>query len=123
MTDPEVVTGEILPAAGARLTPAEAAERAAWVREMKKSVLVTGVDYGTLPGTSKPVLWKSGAESLLQAAGFGSTMTRVDDQASAVHEGITYRCTVLAGDVVRATCDGYAGYDESRFHYAKGRRA
>ena len=108
MTDLEVVTGE-LSHPPARRTPAEAAAWAGWVREMKQAVLVDQVDYGTIPGTKKPTLWKSGAEALLLAAGYGSTMERLDDTTSQVHEGITYRCTVLDGDRVRATCDGYAG--------------
>ena len=122
MTDLDVVTGE-LSHGPARRTPAEAAAWAGWVREMKRAVLVDQVDYGTIPGTAKPTLWKSGAEALLLAAGYGATMERLDDTASQLHEGITYRCTVLDGDTVRATCDGYAGYDETRFHYPKGRRA
>ena len=123
MTDLDVVTGELVPV-NRRITPAEAAAAAEWVREMKRAVLVEGVDYGTVGDAKKPTLWKSGAEALLTAAGFGFNVTRLDDEASAVHEGVTYRCTVVdATGMVRATCDGYAGYDESRFHYPRERRA
>jgi hypothetical protein len=106
-------TGELLPAlADRRLTPQEAKRRAEWVREMKRAVLVEGVDYGLIPGTPKPVLWKPGAEMLLLAAGFGFTMTRVDDDESRDHQGVTYRCTVLRDGAPAAVCDGYCGTDD-----------
>jgi hypothetical protein len=111
----ESVTGEIVPIGG-QLTPDQAAERAAWVREMRKAVLVEGTDFAKLPGTDKPTLLKPGAEMLLLAAGLGFTMTKVDDSDAREHEGVTYKASVRRGDVIVAECEGFAGYDESRFY-------
>jgi hypothetical protein len=112
----EVVTvsGEIIPM-GAQLTPAQASERAAWVREMRKAVLTEGTDYARLPGTDRPTLLKPGAEMLLMASGLGFTMSKVQ-QGDAGPEGVTYKASVKRGEQVVAECEGFAGYDESRFY-------
>lgn len=112
----DTVTGEIVPMAAARLSPAEARDRAAWVREVTKAALVEGVDFGIIPGTDRPSLLKPGAEMLLLAAGLGFTITKIDDEDSRAHAGVTYRCTVRRGELVVSECDGYAGYDESRYY-------
>jgi hypothetical protein len=101
--------------AGRQLSPAEVTERAAWVREVTKAALTEGVDYGVIPGTPRPSLLKPGAEMLLLAGGLGFTITKIDDEDSRHHRGVTYRCSIRRGDFVVAECDGYAGYDESRF--------
>jgi hypothetical protein len=121
----DTTTGELVPAIAhasiteARLTPAEAGEQAHWVREMLRSVLVEGTDYGTFPGVKRPTLFKAGAEMLLLAMGLGFTQERLDDDDLASRHGVTYRCTVRRGDMVRATCDGYAGYDERNYTVGK----
>ena len=117
-TEIDVVTGEIMPAGliTSRLSPAETRERAQWVREVTGAALTKDVDYGIIPGTDKPALLKPGAEMLLLAAGLGFQITKIDDEDSRNHQGVTYRCTVRRGDLVVAECDGYAGYDESRFY-------
>jgi hypothetical protein len=115
----DVVTGEIVPASviGGQLTPLEVKERAEWLRSVTKAALTEGVDYGTIPGTERPTLLKPGAEMLLFAAGLGFGITKVDDEDARTHSGVTYRCTVRRpGGFVVAECDGYAGYDESRFY-------
>jgi hypothetical protein len=113
----EVITpaGEIVPI-GARLEPAQAAERAAWVREMRKAVLTEGVDYAQLPKTNRPTLLKPGAEMLLLASGLGFTMEKIDDRDARDHEGVTYKASVRRGEQIVAECEGFAGYDESRFY-------
>ena len=113
----DVATGEIV-TIGGRLTPNEAAERATWVREVTAAALTKDVDYGQIPGTgTKPALLKPGAEMLLLAAGLGFEMEQVPN-ATAAPDGVTYRCSVHRGtaDRVVAQCDGFAGYDESRFY-------
>ena len=111
-------TGELLPfQVGAQLAPDQVRARSQWVREVTKAALIEGVDYGKIPGTGdKPTLLKPGAEMLLFAAGLGFGMTKVEDADSRGHHGVTYTCTVRRGDFVVAECDGYAGYDESRFY-------
>ena len=112
----DVVTGELVPFSGGTLTPEQAHERALWVREVTKAALTEGVDYGHIPGTDKPTLLKPGAEMLLLAAGLGFTMTKRDDADARAHHGVTYTCAVMRGAFTVAECDGYAGYDESRFY-------
>jgi hypothetical protein len=86
------------------------------LQDYRRSVLVDGPDYGVIPGTQKPTLLKPGAEKLLLAAGLGFTILKVDDEDARTHQGVTYRCTVRRGAQIVAECDGYAGYDESRFY-------
>jgi len=112
VTDLDVVTGELV---SARMTPTEVVGWGNWVREIMRSALAEGVDYGTIPGTgSKPTMFKSGAEMLLKAAGLGFSMERLDDDDYAREAGgVTYRCTVVRADgAVVAQCDGYCGRDE-----------
>jgi hypothetical protein len=114
----DVTTGELVPLGG-QLTPAQAAERAAWVRDMRKAVLTEGTDYAKLPGTDKPTLLKPGAEMLLLAAGLGFTMSKIEDRDAREHEGVTYKASAHRldrPDVVVAECEGFAGYDEPRFY-------
>ena len=109
-------TGEVA-FIGTALTPDQVRARAQWVRDVTKSALVEGVDYGVIPGTGgKPALLKPGAEMLLLAAGLGFTMDKRDDYDARAHHGVTYTATVHRGDAVVAQSDGYAGYDESRFY-------
>lgn len=87
------------------------------IRELQRAVLVEGTDFGNIPGTKKPTLFKSGAEWLLKWGRFGHRLDKVDVERDGDGRpyGVTYRCTIhhlLDKDVVVATCDGYAGYDE-----------
>jgi hypothetical protein len=111
----DTVTGEIVPFSGAPLSPDQVKARALWVRDVTKAALTEGVDYGVIPGTEKPTLLKPGAEMLLLAAGLGFSITKMEDADSRAHEGVTYRCSVHRGELTVAECDGYAGYDESRY--------
>lgn len=55
------------------------------IEELQKFVgdyMIEGEDYGTIPGTAKPTLYKSGAEKLCDVYGFQrlfQTMNRVED--------------------------------------------
>jgi hypothetical protein len=113
----DVVTGELVPRPEPvkQLTPTEARAQADWVREMQRAVLTEGEDYGVIPGTERPTLFKSGAEMLLLAAGLGFNQIRVDDNDAREHRGVTYRCEIHRGDILAAVCEAYAGYDEYRF--------
>lgn len=115
----DVMTGELVPITSARLTPDEAGKAATWLREIMRSVLTEGMDYGTIPGTKKPTLFKPGAEMLVIAAGMRFDQQRIDDEDAREHRGITYRCTVYRGEWPQAVCEGYAGYDE--WNYTPGK--
>lgn len=119
-------TGEVVryhagPLLPTRQSPAELAQQSAELRDMMRSVLVEGTDYGTIPGVNRPSLFKSGAEWLLKWAGYGHRLEPVDIERDTDGRkfGITYRCTVhLLADpsCIVSSCDGYAGYDEDRFY-------
>ena len=105
------------------MAPDEAAQIDQALRDMMRAVLHADVDYGVIPGTNKPSLYKPGAEKLLQWFGFGHAMERVEIErdADGGRLGVTYRCTVTKAMpdgrvIVVATCEGYAGYDEERFY-------
>ncbi len=100
-----------------RRAAADLATEADQIREIQRAVLKEGTDFGNIPGTPKPTLFKAGAEWLLKWARFGHRFevveTERDEQGR--RYGVTYRCTVHALDdpsVIIATCDGYCGYDE-----------
>lgn len=133
--DPE--TGEILEpstavdvyAGGYRpmlvIAPQAAREMVEQVKELQRSVLVSGSDYMTIPGTGKPSLLKPGAERLLQVFGLGHHMERMDlerDDAGR-NVGVTYRCVVTRampdGQVITvSSCDGHASSDEAKWKRA-----
>jgi hypothetical protein len=93
------------------------------LRACTKAVLREGTDYGIIPGTSgEQTLWRPGAQKLLQWFGLGYTCERAEverDDDGRKH-GITYRATVARrlpdGSLdIKATCEGTADYDESKF--------
>ena len=93
------------------------------VRRCTEAVLREGTDYGVIPGTNgEKSLWRPGAQKLLQWFGLSVSCERVEverDDNGRKH-GITYRATVARrlpdGTLdVKATCEGTADYDESKF--------
>jgi hypothetical protein len=109
---------------GLVMTPEQAKAQDDELRRCMRAVLREGVDYGAIPGTDgKPALWRPGAQKMMQWFGLGFTCDRIgterDDQGR--KHGIDYRCTVTKrlpdGTVdIKATCEGTADYDESKFH-------
>lgn len=120
-TDVDVVTGELVasgsvPDLSFAHSPEQTRKWMQSLQEYRRAILVNGPDFAVIPGTEKPSLLKPGAEKLLLAAGLGFTILKIDDDDSRTHQGVTYRCTVRRGALIVAECDGYAGYDESRFY-------
>lgn len=111
------VPGEGVADTRGRLAPEALKEQADEIRTLMRSVLQEGIDFGQIPGTPKPTLFKSGAEWLLKWAQFGHRKERVElerDEHGKPY-GVTYRCFVYAlhnPDVPLASADGYCGYDE-----------
>lgn len=67
------------------------------VTEVRRDVLVSGVDYGPIPGTDKPVLMKPGAERLCSAFKL-SPLFEVVSQVEDWERGIffyRYQCTLI----------------------------
>ncbi len=108
---------------GIIMTPEAAKALDEQVRLCTAAVLREGTDYGVIPGTGgEKSLWRPGAQKLLQWFGLGYSCERVEverDDEGRKH-GITYRATVARrlpdGTLdVKATCEGTADYDESKF--------
>ena len=106
------------------MTPEQAQALDEQVRRCTEAVLREGTDYGIIPGTNgEKSLWRPGAQKLLQWFGLGYTCERIEverDDDGRKH-GITYKCTVARrlpdGTLdIKATCEGTADYDESKFH-------
>jgi hypothetical protein len=110
--------------AGIVMTPESAKALDEQVRLCTEAVLREGTDYGIIPGTSgEKTLWRPGAQKLMQWFGLGYACERVEverDDEGRKH-GITYKCTVARrlpdGTLdIKATCEGTADYDESKFY-------
>lgn len=60
-------------------------------RQMLEQALTPGVDYGTLPGTNRPILLKPGAERLLLAAGLYVGQIEIVEQTVDPHIEFTWQ--------------------------------
>ena len=129
MSDLEVAEpeAELLPAVvDQRAVPSfsldEMAAALTAAEQLKRHIMRRGVDYGTVPGAKKPSLYKAGAERACQFYGLSHRMERVEVERTAEGKpwGITYKCFVFkvlsdGREVPLGDCEGFAGYDESRF--------
>ncbi|PWK10198.1 hypothetical protein [Tumebacillus permanentifrigoris] len=59
------------------ISPEQALHAYQALRQITKQVLVEGTDYGIIPGTPKPSLYKPGAENLLRFYSLGHTVEKV----------------------------------------------
>jgi hypothetical protein len=113
--------------AGLVMTPDAARALDEQVRRCTEAVLREGTDYGIIPGTNgEKTLWRPGAQKLLQWFGLSFSCERVEierDDDGRKH-GITYRAIVARrlpdGSLdIKATCEGTADYDESKFYQSQ----
>lgn len=133
MSTIDIVDAEIIPSTAVEvvdyrptfaLTPEALADQILRLKEVTKSVLVSGVDYMRIPGTPKPSLLKPGAERLLQLYGFGHKMIQgAVDREDGRQFGVEYTCVVTRSmsdgrEVTVSSCDGYAGRDEAKWKAA-----
>jgi len=124
MTDIDIYQPPALEPTRLVMTPDAAKELDDQLRACTRAVLREGTDYGVIPGTGdRKVLFKSGAEKLLQWFGFAFTMERLDVETDddGRKQGVTYRCGIVrrlpdGGVAVIAACEGYAGYEETKFY-------
>lgn len=65
MESPEVALAPFGGVTRMVVSPAEVKARLKELQEFVKAYMVPGQDYGIIPGSDKPSLWKSGAEKLL----------------------------------------------------------
>jgi hypothetical protein len=98
------------------------------VREIQKAIMEENVDYGRIPGTTKPTLLKPGAEKLCSFYGYVATFTSECIPGDGVHTPpIRYivTCNLHAGsedDPVIAAGLGAANSWEKRYRYRAGGR-
>ena len=97
-------------------SPEELRDLLARVQKVKNDILLEGMDYGTIPGTPKPSLWKPGAEKMCQF--FGYRVSAMDLQLNTTDPfGVLYKCTLSDGQGrIVGVCDGWCDDGE------KGRR-
>jgi hypothetical protein len=71
-------------------------------QKLVRENLQDGKDYGTIPGTSKPTLFKPGAEKILMLMGLQSIYEIIDSTRDWKEGFFQYqvRCTLKKGDVV-----------------------
>lgn len=91
------------------------------VQKFFKDVMVKGQDYGVIPGTDKPTLYKSGAEKLSELYGYAPIIKHVEEEKN-IETGF-YRARVTVALVHRRTGItvaegvGEANTMESRYRY------
>lgn len=93
-------------------------------------MLVDGTDYQTIPGTNKPSLVKPGAEKLATFYGLSSQFEMTEqekDWTGSEHGGeaffyFKYRCTLLHGDQMIASCEGSCNSFEVKYRYRQAER-
>ncbi len=86
-----------------------------------KSILKKDLDYGEIPGTQKPSLYKAGAEKLRFVYGLGIEFDNLDkiiQQGDSPFVSFTYRCTVRNknGNII-SQCEGNCNSAEPKFGY------
>lgn len=102
-------------------TPAivDAVDKYNMMVEYVQKVMRPGIDYGVIPGSSKPSLLKPGAEKLQRLFGFSATFTstEVKEDWDKPLFYYRYKCTVSHGDEVIAECEGSANSYEKKYRY------
>ncbi len=85
-----------------------------------KSILKKDLDFGEIPGTTKPTLYKAGAEKLRFVYGLGIEIECIDKILDLDRPFIkyTYRCTIVSKTGQRiAQCEGSCNSLEPKFGY------
>lgn len=109
-----------------QLTVDQAIDRQAMLREFTQRCMINGTDYGTIPGTGKPTLYKPGAEKLCTLFGMSADLElveRVMDWTGKDTGGkplfmFHYRYALYKGDRLICKADGIASSAE-RAHSRK----
>lgn len=103
---------------------AVAKQRLQEFQQYVKFYLVDGEDYGTIPGTPKPTLYKSGADKLCELYGLSAQYEEIRSTVD-WEKGLfdyEFRCTLYRGErfitVGMGSCSSY----ESRYRYRNAER-
>lgn len=105
-----------------QVTPEQALQAYQSLRQITAKVLVKDTDYGLIPGTPKPSLYKPGAENLLRFYGLGHRIQAVE-QVKDWDNGFfyfSYKVTIhrtLENGVesILSECEGSANSKEKRY--------
>lgn len=98
------------------------------VRDYTAKCLVKDVDYGTVPGVSKPSLLKPGAEKIGSLFGLSPKFECIDRVLNFNGEGnpdnepffyFEYRCSLYKGDHFVGSCDASCNSWEKKYRYRK----
>ena len=107
----------------------EAKNKFEMVRKYTANCLTKDVDYGKVPGVSKPSLLKPGAEKICSLFGLTPKFVCVDKIMNWNGEGnpdgepffyCEYRCYLFRGGEFVASCDASCNSWEKKYRYRKG---
>lgn len=99
------------------------------VRQYTAKCLTKDIDYGKVPGVSKPTLLKPGAEKICSLFGLTPRFTCVDKIMNWNGEGnpdnepffyFEYRCDLMRGGEFVASCDASCNSWEKKYRYRNG---
>lgn len=88
--------------------------------QFTKDILKESLDYGVIPGTNKPSLYKPGAEKLRFVYGLGAEFECIDKTTDLVtpYVDYTYKCTIRSkSGQVLAQCEGNCNSMEPKFGF------
>jgi hypothetical protein len=120
----------ISPTSGMILSPvmnlAVAKQRLKEFQEFVREYLVEGEDFGTIPGTPKPTLYKPGSDKLCELYGLSdsySILSKTEDFDSGLFD-YTVECSLTSrsGGFLVATGLGSCSSFESKYRWREGRR-
>lgn len=100
-------------------------QRRAFMKDVMEKVFTEDVDYGTIPGSAKPCLYKAGAERLTSMFGLSPTFEEVrvvEDWTGKDHGGeplfaYTYRCRLTRNGYQIGEGIGSCNTWESKYRY------
>ena len=99
----------------------QAVQRFNTLVEFVQTVMRNGVDYGIIPGTPKPTLFKAGAEKLTTLFGLTVRFNIVEQieewNSDEPFFYYWYRCSLLRGDRLIAEADGSCNSRESKYRW------
>lgn len=107
-----------------------AIQRFSQVAEFVQEMMRKDIDFGIIPGTSKPTLLKPGAEKLTTFFGLSKQfeiIEKVEDWTGEAHNGepffyYLYRCKLSRGNILIAESDGSCNSFEVKYRYRKSER-
>ncbi|MBM3934744.1 MAG: hypothetical protein FJ319_10665 [SAR202 cluster bacterium] len=95
-------------------------------QQLVRSTLIENYDYGTIPGTPRPTLYKPGAEKIIQLLGFADTYEIVDKTEDWDRPLFAYtvRCTLRSMETGELVSQGIGECNsfESRYRYRNAKR-